>query len=126
MGHVFQESKCSEASPRSVASAEAAGSAPPSVAPAEAAGSAASAAERGHAELQASLATKKKLPNFVPPRNSPPALPPRASADRPSLLALAVKRQHLQQMLLGFFFFVVTGCDILMSSHRIQGSRLPR
>ena len=103
----LQESKCgSEASPRSVAST-AATERPES------------ASERKHAEPQ-----DKKLPNFAPPTTSPSA--PRASADRPSLLALAVKRQHLQQMLLGFYIFLDAGGDIFISSHGIQGSRLPR
>ena len=101
----LQESKCdSGASPRSVASAEAAEGA-----------ASASAAEP--AELQDSL-PKKKLPHFEPATTSPSAPPPKASADRPSLLALAVKRQHLQQMLLGFFVWV-TGGVFSVSSHGI-------
>ena len=108
----LQESKCaSEASPRSVA-------------PTAETERPESASERKHAEPQGSLATNKKLPNFVPPTTSPST--PRASADRPSLLALAVKRQHLQQMLLGFYIFLDAGGDIFISSHGIQGSRLPR
>lgn len=104
----LQESKCgSEASPRSVASTAAAERPE-------------SASERKHAEPQDSLA------NFAPPTTSPSAPPPRASADRPSLLALAVKRQHLQQMLLGLYIFLDAGGDIFISSHGIQGSRLPR